>query len=137
MNLRMKLAGAVAVLAFAEAGCGAADGSAAQPTSSATPAPPSATASSAPAPTGVGLAESDNDPAIVALAKAALKCMPQQGGALGVICDDFAAWTFKNTEAFKSPDKTLVAMLEDPDPKVRWLAATKLVGFSTRATTIY
>jgi hypothetical protein len=70
---------------------------------------------------GRGLGRADNDPAVVALLKAALACKPS------VPCTGALAWDGSEDEFVHGrADPTLVSLLEDPDERVRVLAARKL-----------
>ena len=75
---------------------------------------------------GKGLDAAGNDPAVVALAKKALACTWNPQGPK-YDCADRKAW--ESSDLFKGGknDATLVAMLEDGNEQVRWLAANRLV----------
>ena len=76
---------------------------------------------------GKGLDAAGNDPAVVALAKKALEC-PWIAQGPKFDCPDRKGW--ESSELFKGGknDATLVAMLEDGNEKVRWLAANRLAA---------
>jgi len=81
-------------------------------------------------PPAKGLAAKDNDPAIVALVKEAVKCKPD-GSRLEWNCDGFKAWRDSKLFGDAKSDKTLANLLEDPDEKVRFLGADR---FAVRAS---
>lgn len=83
----------------------------------------------------VGIELPGNDPAIVALAKKALTTCKWEGGPekafAGFVsdCAELKAWNDeKEMFADKKGEATLVAMIEDPDEKVRYLAEKRLAS---------
>lgn len=88
---------------------------------------PGAAPAAAPA---VGLAAPGNDAKIVELAKKALACKWDDQSAFSPFdaeCADYKAWQDeKNAFAEHKGDATLVAFIEDPDEKVRYLGLKRL-----------
>jgi hypothetical protein len=78
-----------------------------------------------PPPANSGLAAKDNDPAVVALAKAAITCKVDDKQ-LDWSCPGFKAWRDSDLLKDGKADMTLVNLLEDGDEKVRFLGADKL-----------
>ncbi len=78
---------------------------------------------------GKGIDAPGNDPAVVALAKKAMTCKWGTNG-FAYDCADKKAWD-SASELLKGgkADATLIAMLEDGNEQVRWLAAKALNGF--------
>lgn len=76
-------------------------------------------------PPAKGLGNKGNDPAVVALAKAAQACKPD-GSRLEWNCDGFKAWRDSKLFEDDKTDATLLNLLEDSDEKVRFLGADRL-----------
>ena len=74
---------------------------------------------------GKGIDAAGNDPAVVALAKKALGCKWGDYG-FPYDCADRKAWDESELLKGGKADPTLVAMLEDANEQVRWLAAAAL-----------
>jgi hypothetical protein len=81
-------------------------------------------------PANSGLLAKDNDPAVVALSRAALVCKVDDKQ-LDYFCAGYTAWRDSALLTDNKADKTLVNLLEDRDEKVRYLAAEKLTGIHT------
>ncbi len=75
---------------------------------------------------GAGLAAPGNDPVVVELAEKALSCEWGSGG-LKYSCKPAQAWAKSGLMKDGKADATLVAMLDDQRPPVRWLGAKSLL----------
>ena len=99
------------------------------------PAPAKAVPEKATAPAApkIGLEAPGNDAKVVALARKAITCKFEKSG-FDSACADLKAW--KDEEAAFSDNKadaTLVAFIEDPDEKVRFLGSSRLNGWGAGA----
>jgi hypothetical protein len=118
-------------LVLASAGCGgstpalAGPGTPAVTTSVIPPATPVPQPAAANGDSPKGLAATDNDPAIIALVKAALDC-PWNGHEFPPGCREYFALHSTLRVAGAAADKTLVNLLEDPDERVRSIGITAL-----------
>ncbi len=81
----------------------------------------------------VGLELPGNDPKVVALARKAITCKLERLG-IDSSCAEYKAWKEEEAAfADNKADATLVAFLEDADPKVRALGADRLNGWGAGA----
>lgn len=82
------------------------------------------------APPAKGLGAPGNDPAVVALAKAAQACKPD-GTRLEWNCDGYKAWRESPLLKDGKADATMLNLLDDADEKVRFLGADRLAEGAT------
>jgi hypothetical protein len=90
----------------------------------------------APGDAGRGLANVQNDKEIVALAKAAAGCPPNENKALrsllDIECPAFKDWQKGEPITRSSDNETLLDLIEDGDAKMRWLGALALLRVNER-----
>ena len=79
---------------------------------------------------GTGLADPTNDPGTVALVKAAIEKCDFKNHGFSTTCADWKKVVDSPDLKKGAQDKTLVNFLADPEEKVRWIGANRMISSS-------